>query len=420
MTRRLRLVFLAFGATVLLAAPAAAQFEVPGRQFHDKTTFRLDGRHAAVACESCHLKGVYKGTPNQCVDCHWVRRQDDRFRLQLGSQCEQCHTTTAWTAVRFDHGATTGMALNGAHRQLSCQSCHKNDNLRSADSACMSCHQKDYQATRSPNHVASGFPTTCEACHRASDTSFNEGRFDHQASFPLVGPHASLTCATCHANSVFKGTPRDCVGCHRTDYDRTTTPAHAAAGFSTTCETCHRPTDSSFRGAVFNHATVFQLVGTHAQQVCATCHVNNVFKGTPRDCVGCHRTDYDRTTSPAHAAAGFSTNCETCHKPTDSSFGGAGFNHASVFPLVGHARAAGVRDLPCEQRVQGDAARLRGVSPDRLRPDDVAGARGGGVLDELRDVSQADGQQFWRRRIQPRVGVPARRDARAAGVRDLS
>ena len=296
MMRTLRLVFLVFGATVLTAAPAAAQFETPGRQFHDKTTFRLDGRHAAVACESCHLKGVYKGTPNRCVDCHWVRRQDDRFRLQLGSQCEQCHTSTAWTEVRFDHGATTGMPLNGAHRQLTCQSCHKNDDLRSANGACVSCHRKEYDATRSPNHAAAGFPTACESCHKASDMSFAGATFDHQASFPLVGPHATQSCAACHTNNVYKGTARDCVGCHRTDYDRTTSPAHAAAGFSTTCETCHKPTDGSFRGAVFNHATVFPLVGTHAQQVCATCHQNNVFKGTP---AGLRRLPPGRL--PAHA-----------------------------------------------------------------------------------------------------------------------
>lgn len=341
MARAYRIVLLLSGFALILASPAAAQFETPNRQFHDKTTFRLEGRHLGVACESCHIKGVYKGTPAKCYDCHWVRRQDDRYRLQIGSQCETCHAAISWTAVRFDHGAATGMPLSGAHRQLACTSCHRDNTFRSTagGSTCFSCHQKDYQSARNPNHVAGGFPTTCDTCHRASDTSFNQARFNHQTTFPLVGQHATQTCAACHVNNVYRGTARDCVGCHRDAYTRTTSPNHVAAAFPTTCESCHRASDPSFRGAVFNHAAVFPLLGQHAQQVCAACHKNNVFAGTPRDCVGCHRDAYNRTTSPPHAAAGFGTACETCHRATDASFRGASFNHATVFPLVGrHAQ----------------------------------------------------------------------------------
>jgi hypothetical protein len=321
-----------------LAARADAQFETANRQFHNQTSFPLDGRHRDLPCESCHRQGAYKGTPTKCFDCHWTRRQDDRYRLQLGAQCEQCHRTTSWAAVRWDHGAMTGTVLSPAHRSLSCQSCHGNNTFRAAQTTCLSCHQQDFQSARTPNHVAAGFPTACEACHKPSDTSFHQARFDH-ASFALLGVHAQQTCATCHKGNVYVGTPRDCIGCHRTDYDRTTTPNHAAAGFPTTCESCHRPTDTSFRGAGFNHSIVFPLLGVHAQQTCATCHKNNVYQGTARECVGCHRTEYDRTTAPNHVAAGFSTGCESCHRATDASFKGAAFNHSSVFALVGvHAQ----------------------------------------------------------------------------------
>ena len=192
------------------------------------------------------------------------------------------------------------------------------------------------------NHVAAGFPTSCETCHRSGDASFQQARFDHAAAFPLVGVHALQTCASCHRNNVFQGTARDCIGCHRTQYDRTTTPNHAAAGFPITCENCHRPTDGSWGGnGGFNHSAVFALVGVHAQQSCAACHQNNIYRGTSRDCVGCHRAQYDRTTAPSHAAAGFLTTCENCHRPTDASFQGAGFNHSTVFALVGrHAQTA--------------------------------------------------------------------------------
>ncbi len=341
MTHRLCSVLLLTVAALLLASPAAAQFDTPSRQFHDKTTFRLEGRHVAVACESCHLNNVFKGTPTKCFDCHWARRKDDRFQLQLGAQCEQCHTPVAWTSARFDHGALTGMVLSGAHRALACQTCHKTGDFRVANSNCVSCHLKDYQKASNPSHVAGGFPTTCETCHRASDTSFSQATFNHQASFPLVGQHLVQACVACHTNNVFKGTARDCVGCHRVAYNRTTSPPHAAAGFGTSCESCHRATDASFKGASFSHAAFFPLVGLHAQQACATCHVNNVFKGTARDCVGCHRNDYNRTVSPPHASSGFGTSCESCHRATDSSWRGSTFNHAAAFPLVGvHAQQA--------------------------------------------------------------------------------
>lgn len=341
MNHRLRIALFALAAAAWLVAIPKAQFETPNRQFHQKTSFRLEGRHQAVACDSCHLKGVFKGTPTACMDCHWIRRQDDRFKLQLGSQCEQCHTATSWAPARFDHAAATGTPLIGAHRLLACQDCHKKGDLRSASGGCASCHLQDYLSAREPDHAASGFPTTCETCHRAGDASFKLARFDHQASFPLQGQHALQTCSTCHKNNVYQGTPRECVGCHRPEYDRTTSPPHAAAGFPTTCDSCHRVTDSSFRGVTFNHNSVFALQGRHAQTACATCHVNNVYRGTARECAGCHRQEYDRTTSPPHAAAGFPTTCDSCHRVTDSSFRGITFNHSSVFPLQGqHSQQA--------------------------------------------------------------------------------
>ena len=87
----LGVVAIAAAVVLLCAAPAAAQFDPTSRAFHSQTSFPLDGRHRDVACESCHLQGTYKGTPTKCLDCHWTRRQDDRYRLQLGAQCETCH-----------------------------------------------------------------------------------------------------------------------------------------------------------------------------------------------------------------------------------------------------------------------------------------------------------------------------------------
>jgi hypothetical protein len=227
----------------------------------------------------------------------------------------------------------------GQHAQAACATCHVNNVYKGTARDCVGCHRPLYDRTTTPNHAAAGFPTTCENCHRATDTAWRGGGFNHSSVFALVGRHAQTACATCHVNNVYKGTARDCAGCHRPLYDRTTTPSHAAAGFPTTCDNCHRATDTSWRGISFSHSS-FSLVGRHAQTACTSCHVNSVYRGTARDCVGCHRPLYDRTSTPNHAAAGFPTTCDSCHRATDTSWRGISFNHSS-FSLVGrHAQVA--------------------------------------------------------------------------------
>jgi hypothetical protein len=304
------------------------------RAFHKDGLFPLEGRHLTVACASCHLDGVTKGTPTRCYDCHWIRRQDDPYQTRLGSQCESCHRPTSWATVNWNHGARTGTPLSGRHQSITCDSCHKDRRFMGGTVACSTCHMPDYQKAAQPNHAAAGFPVNCEVCHQPSHSSWNQAVFSH-VGFPLVGVHATQACASCHRNNVYKGTPRDCVGCHSTDYQKTASPNHAAAGFPTSCEQCHKSTAPSWTGASFNHAASFPLVGVHASQPCATCHKNAVYKGTPRDCMGCHLANYQKTTNPNHTAAGLPTTCEQCHQPTSASWATGSFNHANVYPLVG-------------------------------------------------------------------------------------
>ena len=312
----------------------------PSKAFHKSTVFPLEGRHLAVPCTSCHVKGQLKGTPMRCYDCHWVRRQDDLYKTRLGNECQECHRPTSWTAVNWDHGSRTGTPLNIAHRLLACDSCHKEQVFAGTRPECVSCHERDYGSTLNPGHKAAGFPLDCTVCHSPSAPTFAGARFDH-STFQRVGQHATLACDNCHRSGVYKGTPRECVGCHQADYQRTQSPNHAAAAFPTTCDSCHRSTDSSWRGASFNHTQHYPLVGPHATQTCQSCHKNSVYKGTSRVCAGCHLTNYQRTTSPNHTSAGFPTTCESCHRNTDNSWLGATFNHSPSYPLRGaHGTAA--------------------------------------------------------------------------------
>lgn len=326
-------------AWTLVPGEVAAQFETPSRAFHNTYAFRLEGRHQSVPCTACHINGQFAGTPTTCVQCHWIRRKDDRFQTRLGSECQNCHRPTSWTATSFNHAPMAGQPLGASHRRLACESCHKGGQFTTGAADCQSCHRKDYEATRAPNHAAAGFPTTCDSCHRPGDPVWQSpgggGGFNHSAIFQLVGTHATQACGACHRNNVYRGTPRDCVGCHLANYNNSRNPNHVAAGLPTTCDSCHRASDASWGGGSgFNHGAVFALVGVHATQPCVACHRNNVYRGTARDCVGCHLAQYTATTAPNHAAAGFPTTCDACHRATDTRWTGVTFNH-SAFALQG-------------------------------------------------------------------------------------
>ena len=168
-----------------------ASFRNASRAFHKDSLLPLEGRHVAVPCADCHWNGQIEGTPTRCFDCHWIRRQDDRFRTELGPDCEQCHRPISWTAVSWEHGAATGHDLGAAHFGIDCEACHAGAVFdRSLPTDCVSCHLDDYNATTIPTTRTAGFPTDCEVCHSASDPTWERrhlrpldlpaGRLAHQ------------------------------------------------------------------------------------------------------------------------------------------------------------------------------------------------------------------------------------------------
>jgi hypothetical protein len=123
--------------------------------------------------------------------------------------------------------------------------------------------------------------------------------------------HATQACATCHKNNVYKGTPRDCAGCHQADYSRAANPNHVAAGFPTTCDTCHKATDATWQQGRFAH-TAFPLSGRH-NVACQQCHT------TPSNfavfsCTVCHaRSTTDGKHNGVNGYRYDSNACYACH-----------------------------------------------------------------------------------------------------------
>ncbi len=290
---------------------------------HSTTGFPLTGAHTTLACTQCHVNNNYNLTSANaaCVSCHQTDYNNttnpNHAAANYPTTCQTCHNTTSWTNATFNH-STTGFALTGAHTSLACTQCHINNNynLTSAQAVCYYCHVTDYNNTTNPPHKAANYPTDCTVCH--STTNWTSATFNHASTgFALTGAHTSLQCVQCHVNNNYSlgAAQALCSNCHMTDYNGTTNPPHAASGFPTTCDTCH--TTTAWTGATFNHNnTAFPLTGAHTTVACTLCHINNNYTTVPTDCYSCHTADYNGTTNPNHASAGWPTTCTTCHTTT--------------------------------------------------------------------------------------------------------
>ncbi len=376
-------------------------------RFDHQASFPLVGVHAQTACATCHRGNVFRGTARDCVGCHRTsttaprrpprgRGLPDHVRELPPADRPQL----ARRRVQPRRDLPAGRAARaGSVRHLSPQQrlSRHGARLRRVSSGRSTTAPRPPpmrpRASRRRARTATAPPTPAGAAP-ASIT--------RRSSRWSVSTRQAA-CATCHRNNVYRGTARDCVGCHQELYNRTTAPAHAAAGFPTTCENCHRATDTSWRGAGFNHASVFPLVGQHAQAACATCHRNNVYRGTPRECVGCHQDLYNRTTAPAHAAAGFPTTCENCHRATDTQLARRGIQSRLGLRAGGPARAGGLHHLSSQQRLSRHPAHLRRLSPGQLQPHLVSAPRLVGLPDDVRELPPRHGQLVEPGHVQPPV-----------------
>jgi hypothetical protein len=107
---------------------------------------------------------------------------------------------------------------------------------------CATCHMPEYQSAH-PVHVGVN-PTTCGVCH--TEQGWHPSRLEHPF-WALTGAHEKAQCFYCHQGTPtrFAGTPKDCMACHRPEYESSTYPGHAT--FPTTCADCH--TTKAFKPA---------------------------------------------------------------------------------------------------------------------------------------------------------------------------
>lgn len=179
------------------------------------------------------------------------------------------------TPRRFDH-LTTGFELEGAHRDVPCESCHVAAMFKGTPKDCRGCHAQGSRINalaKPASHILSS--ESCGECHSTVAWSPAD-RFDH---LQVRG-----SCASCHNNIQATGKPLD----------------HVAS--SDTCDTCH--TTTAWVPARFDHLLV---------------------RG---NCVSCHNGVQATGKSANHIAS--SDNCDSCHSTT--AWTPARFDHASVAP----------------------------------------------------------------------------------------
>jgi hypothetical protein len=277
----------------------------------------LSGPHASLEgdkhCNDCHSSGRRVDQAG-CLKCHAdlgariSAGQGLHGREYKGKACEGCHVEhlgeglVRWPGgdpSKLDH-ALTGWALNGAHKNLTCNKCHNKINARGdatflgLSTACTSCHQEPHQGR---------FGQICTNCHdERAWKEVNLKTFNHNlARFALRGAHQTVPCAKCHFDPPkYTGLKFDrCTSCHRDPH---------AGKLGPSCTDCHE--DTRWKPVTFKHGGAkhpgTSLANGHASVACATCHDrgNLVAPSRGSECVSCHK--------PTHKAP-FGRACATCH-----------------------------------------------------------------------------------------------------------
>lgn len=265
------------------ASGGKPQAERSTRDFnHMVTGFPLTGLHATVECGSCHVGGVFKGTPRNCAGCHTkgmrvVATPKSIKHLPTTEQCEVCHTNTVtFYGARFNHSkAVAGQCTSCHNGSIATGKAATHSSGPKATNSCDKCHRTYAWLPATFNHT--GATGACESCHNGTTAT---GK--HAA-------HMTTTsgCGTCHKQTTWLGATAHtgneagrCLECHISKRPS----SHNTTAYLASCDDCH--TTSSWK---FNHAA------QQGKHTCYSCHSD---KGTKE-----------------HGSKASTTyrNCDTCH-----------------------------------------------------------------------------------------------------------
>ncbi|MDH5559617.1 MAG: hypothetical protein OEY59_02025 [Deltaproteobacteria bacterium] len=271
---------------------------------HEKFGFKLNGGHAGIKCDKCHLSEKmnhearnilidgrkkelrsYLGLSVDCDICH-NRPHKDQFKDKI---CKDCHSDVSWGSLKFDHQKDSDFKLEETHLKINCKACHKpnkNDpktvGYQGIGKKCVDCHED-------PHEKRSG--TDCEYCHTPKKwKNINNikklSRFNHSKRFfVLEGEHKKHKCEDCHVlekKIVYKIAKYNlCDDCHKDPHKEQFQPRK--------CVQCHKPV-IEWKKPNFNHdKTNFVIKNLHKKIKCKDCHQDGKYVlGDLASCEGCH------------------------------------------------------------------------------------------------------------------------------------
>lgn len=297
-------------STATAAPTGAADFN------HSSTGFPLTGGHATAVCETCHVGGVFKGTPRDCEGCHALGKRvvatpKSTSHVVTDAPCDSCHFNTAtFLGARYNHSL-------------------------SRPESCTTCHNGRIAQGRPANHISPNQATkSCDSCHRTS--AFLPSSWNHTGVLPgsctdpgchgsgapgkpdshTTIPKATFKCDDCHGfvgwlPGKFKHNHpgASCVSCHDSVNAPGKTGSHTRTGMLTyNCDDCHASV-VSWLPAIYKHTAA----------------------SSNGRCDGCHNNAIAASTPPGHIAIG-TDDCGQCHTSTATWLGALGGKPANHIP----------------------------------------------------------------------------------------
>ena len=164
-------------ALFALLLSGAAWAQGAGSTFdHTATGYPLRGKHEEVRCETCHLRGIFRGTPRDCVGCHV--QNNPRGALEMPSRhvqtlqsCDSCHSVRGFSGATFSHFGVSPGGCNGCHLSGIRAPAKPLGHMATADS-CDQCHGISAflpAAALPDNHIKFRTGASCSACHTNED-----------------------------------------------------------------------------------------------------------------------------------------------------------------------------------------------------------------------------------------------------------
>ncbi|MGE5436683.1 MAG: cytochrome c3 family protein [Syntrophothermus sp.] len=240
---------------------------------HNKTNFKLIGKHSVASCKACHKNDLNsKPAHNKCSNCHEDYHKGELIASnKMIRECNECHSEFGFnqTSYNIENHNLTDFKLEGSHLAIPCNSCHKKNDrwtFKFTEKNCINCHINIHGNELSEKY------SQCSSCHNVEKWKIIS--FDHsKTKFSLLGKHQNIYCNKCHTQTlngktkfIFSSLNSNCETCHE-DIHIGQFKKDGDSG----CERCHSFND--WKPINFNHdETKFPLKGAHSKIECKVCH----------------------------------------------------------------------------------------------------------------------------------------------------